>query len=341
MQEKIKKVYDLLADTESKYIFENRLLYSFTEDFKFMRNIIYIRDSSKELYKNLENKNTFVGIFGAGKTGRDFLFRYGKDICVSCFIDNYKAGGELLGIPIIGLKEFKQKYQDGIVVIPLTKYYKDFYRQLMEEDFDEGKIINEMPESIRLSHLQYFELPQPNGVSLEKEVFVDGGAFDGATSLDFLNWSAESKARFIYAWEPDLENQKKCRKLFDRNQVLYSLIPKGLWDKSETLNFKMQGNSCSLVCGNGGEAIEVDSIDNVIKEPVTFIKMDIEGSEYKALLGAKNMIMKHKPKLAISIYHKTEDIWEIPYLIYQFNPLYKFYLKHYSLSDNETILYAL
>jgi hypothetical protein len=69
--------------------------------------------------------------------------------------------------------------------------------------------------------------------------------------------------------------------------------------------------------------------------------MDIEGSEYKALLGAKNMIMKHKPKLAISIYHKTEDIWEIPYLIYQFNPLYKFYLKHYSLSDNETILYAL
>ena len=69
--------------------------------------------------------------------------------------------------------------------------------------------------------------------------------------------------------------------------------------------------------------------------------MDIEGAEYKALLGAEKTIKKYKPKLAICIYHKPEDVWEIPWLIHQFNPNYKFYLRHYSLTSPETVLYAI
>lgn len=58
--------------------------------------------------------------------------------------------------------------------------------------------------------------------------------------------------------------------------------------------------------------------------------MDIEGSELKALEGAKNTIQRNNPKLAISIYHKYEDIIELPLKILELEPEYKFYLRHYS-----------
>ena len=76
------------------------------------------------------------------------------------------------------------------------------------------------------------------------------------------------------------------------------------------------------------------------KEEVTFIKMDIEGAELKALKGAKNIILRDKPKLAISIYHKPEDIVEIPLFIKELVPEYKLYIRHYSNDSIETVLYA-
>ena len=69
--------------------------------------------------------------------------------------------------------------------------------------------------------------------------------------------------------------------------------------------------------------------------------MDVEGSEYNALLGAEKTIAAHKPTLAISVYHKPQDIWEIPALILKLNPDYRFYLGHYSIARGETVLYAL
>ncbi len=69
--------------------------------------------------------------------------------------------------------------------------------------------------------------------------------------------------------------------------------------------------------------------------------MDIEGSELKALEGATETIRKYKPKLAICVYHKPEDIIEIPKKILELNPNYKLWLRHYSYVDTETVLYAI
>ena len=88
-------------------------------------------------------------------------------------------------------------------------------------------------------------------------------------------------------------------------------------------------------------SVEVESIDYFVKEPVTFIKLDVEGAEYQALLGAEHTIASYKPKLAICTYHKLEDIWELPSLIHEMNPEYRFYLRHYSFAENETVLYAM
>jgi hypothetical protein len=104
----------------------------------------------------------------------------------------------------------------------------------------------------------------------------------------------------------------------------------------------MQGKGNSAIDSEGGEEVQVTTIDKELQgKKVTFIKMDIEGSELEALRGAKNVIMKNRPKLAICIYHKPEDIWEIPSIIMQYYPGYKFYLRHYSLTDSDTVLYAL
>jgi len=68
--------------------------------------------------------------------------------------------------------------------------------------------------------------------------------------------------------------------------------------------------------------------------------MDIEGAELQGLKGAKNIIVKNRPKLAICIYHKPEDILEIPLYLQSIVPDYKFYIRHYSNHDIETVLYA-
>ena len=68
--------------------------------------------------------------------------------------------------------------------------------------------------------------------------------------------------------------------------------------------------------------------------------MDIEGAELEALKGARNTILKDKPDLAICVYHKNEDIIEIPRYILELDPEYELYLRHYDLAEYETVLYA-
>ena len=175
---------------------------------------------------------------------------------------------------------------------------------------------------------------------LSKEIFVDGGSYDGNSAIDFSNWLLAPEAGYVYAWEPDYTNIEKCKKLFEKSNLKYELIPKGLWNVSDILKFRLEGTASSI-SKEGDVEVEVDCIDNVISSEVTFIKMDIEGAEYNALLGASNTIKKYKPKLAICVYHKPEDIWEIPLLIHELNPEYQLYLRHYSFADNETVLYAI
>ena len=82
-------------------------------------------------------------------------------------------------------------------------------------------------------------------------------------------------------------------------------------------------------------------MDNLLGNvPGTFIKMDLEGAEYQALLGGRGYLMKYHPNLAISLYHKAEDIWTIPKLLLELYPKYTFYIRHYSVLASETVLYA-
>jgi FkbM family methyltransferase len=184
----------------------------------------------------------------------------------------------------------------------------------------------------------------------ENEVFVDGGFFTGDTTEEFIRQTS-GKYKHIYGFEPDKHSREKATENL-KSFADIDIIEKGLYSEETHLNFaSTEGNSRA----SGGNIVEADG-DNVLSIPVTsidqffknkpineyptFIKMDIEGTEKAALLGAENVIRQAKPKLAICVYHKPEDIYELTQLIYKFNPDYKFTLRHYANYFWETVLYA-
>ncbi|MBC7544393.1 MAG: FkbM family methyltransferase, partial [Candidatus Sericytochromatia bacterium] len=96
--------------------------------------------------------------------------------------------------------------------------------------------------------------------------------------------------------------------------------------------------------GTGQESVETITIDDYVASTglskVDFIKMDVEGGELQALKGAEQTIRQHRPKLAISVYHQPQDLFEIPGWITRVCPEYRLHLDHYTLFAEETVLYA-
>lgn len=128
----------------------------------------------------------------------------------------------------------------------------------------------------------------------------------------------------------------------DKIECEVEIIKGGVWSFDGKLKFDSKGNASSFICGEGNEIVKVRSIDSVLEgEKATFVKMDVEGAELEALRGAENTIRKYKPKLAICIYHRKEDINTIPAIILKYNADYRLYIRHYSQWGSETVLYAI
>lgn len=191
-----------------------------------------------------------------------------------------------------------------------------------------------------ISEKQYF--PQDLFVLNNNECFVDGGAYDGATILDFIN-EVNNKYDFIYAFEPDQKNfTELSNKLLYMNNTGIKLYNTGLYSKTGSIGFCNNGNSSSFISQKGESSIQVVKGDDIIKNyKPTYIKLDIEGAEQEAIYGMKNIIIEHHPKLALSIYHKQNDLWDIPLLIHNIEKSYKLYIRHYLSCLNETVCYAL
>lgn len=177
----------------------------------------------------------------------------------------------------------------------------------------------------------------------EDEVFVDGGSYIGDTIDEFLI-NSNSKFDEIIAFEL---NNRVYNSLKDNiNQYDKSIKDKitlfnaGLSDSKKEI-FYDDDDEGSSISNTGNSSGKTENIDSILNDRrITFIKMDIEGSEMEALEGARNTIKKYKPKLAICLYHKPQDLWEIPLLIKEMVPEYKIYIRHHTDLLNETVCYA-
>lgn len=177
---------------------------------------------------------------------------------------------------------------------------------------------------------------------IENEVFIDCGAYDGDSILAFCNALKErgiSGYKKIYAFEADKVNAHKLEENLSGLEHV-QLIVKGVYDQVCTLRFSENGTMGSMVADEGNK-IEATTIDEIVGgDEVTFIKMDIEGSELKALKGAENTIRRWKPKLAICVYHRVEDLITIPQYIQSLRSDYKLFYRNYCQLGLEAIIYA-
>jgi len=192
----------------------------------------------------------------------------------------------------------------------------------------------------------------------DKEIVVSAGVHDGKDTKRFCDFFGKRLVK-LYAFEPI----EACYNLSKENLAAYcergypiNLIRCGLLDvekQAEMTAFEkylgrsgiqhLKGDDIET-CGinHKKEIVSVRPLDSIIppEEKVTYIKMDIEGAETKALHGAKRIIQEHKPRLAICVYHNPEDYFNIPLLIKQFVPEYKLYLRHHGKGCLETVVYA-
>jgi len=176
-------------------------------------------------------------------------------------------------------------------------------------------------------------------------VFVDCGAYDGYTTLDFIRRTGEYK--HIYVFEPDqLQYEIVQLILLKYGQInncdIYNL---GCYNHDGVLTFETSDYGSSKISDKGISMVSVTSLDSLLYEKPsrpTFIKMDIEGAELNALEGARRIIERDKPTLAISAYHGCPNmhIWQIPYWIKSNFSDYTIYFRQHA-SFNETVCYAI
>lgn len=158
----------------------------------------------------------------------------------------------------------------------------------------------------------------------ENEEIIDLGAYDGDTIREFTA-ATGGKYKHITALEPDKKSYKKLLKNTDGMKNI-STLNMGVWSKRDTLIFDAEAGRNSKLSAEG-VSVEVTDIDSLNIAP-TFIKMDIEGSEMKALEGAEKTIKKYLPKLYICAYHRNEDLFALPLKIKELSEKYKIYFRH-------------
>ncbi len=173
----------------------------------------------------------------------------------------------------------------------------------------------------------------------DNEVYVDGGAYDGDSVRMFVERVNGSYER-VLAFEPD-------PRTFSRLSLNLQAVPRvelfncGLHRAKAALGFTEDGSRGAVISTAAKSKITVVGLDEVLAgERASFIKMNIEGAEREALAGAAKTIASWCPKLAISLYHRPSDLWEIPRLVRELGADYRLYLRQHDGGIIETVLYA-
>ncbi len=178
-------------------------------------------------------------------------------------------------------------------------------------------------------------LVQPQSV----QSYLDLGAYNGDTVRQMLDAAPHLKT--VWAMEPDARNYKKLALYAEgETRADVRVYPFAAWDRRETLTFRVEGNRNSTVAQNGTSGIsvkqakerqiEAERPDAVLDgASVDFIKYDVEGAEREALLGTSHTVAACKPRLLVSLYHRTEDLYDLPMLVKSLCPDYRLYLRRF------------
>lgn len=179
---------------------------------------------------------------------------------------------------------------------------------------------------------------------LKKEVYVDCGAYNGDTITMFID-AVLGRYKSIYAFEPDHRffcKMKERMKPYDDDRI--HLFEKGLWNKNTFLNFlsdeEQSGYAVEASISDDEHTIAVCKLDDIIKDDVTLIKINMSGSNRECIEGARRIIRDCHPKIAITVGLTKERLYQIPVLLKQINPNYDLFLRFNESMPSRICLYA-
>lgn len=233
--------------------------------------------------------------------------------------------------------------------IKKIKDYKKIYKKLSDSISREVLVQN---LKLRILHKSFDFKKNHSNISFLQEklltprlIYIDGGAFNGDTILRFIPFF-NNKLKNIYAVEPDKQNYmnlKQFVRLFPeeiRRKII--LLKKVLSDRSSKVSFMNNGNMSSRITSSSKQMVSSTTIDELIGNNCcpTFIKLDIEGSECKALLGSKVTLKRTNTMWGISVYHKHSDLIKIFNMLEKTSSNYQYSLRCHGGDGTDLVLYA-
>lgn len=365
------ELYGLLEDALSKKIFSARVSYDTTQSVDdalwlwSLAGMLTEEEAAVQLnwraaFEALNREGRKIVLYGAGTCGRiigDLFLRDGGAFFGYCDRDAARFTDGLLGKPVVPPSYLLEHAEECYVILSTMDYPQEIYCYLLDNGFPRDHILpffNKPGVSdAAMAAKAYFDFPAlyPKG-----RAFIDGGCFDGGTSIRFAQWSGGDYSR-ILAFEPDPENLRRCRQTLEAHPVeRLELIQAGLSSQTGSARFAASADASSYMvdteAGSGSMAgpvrdqKEITEIKTVALDdltgacPVGFIKLDIEGAEYAALQGARQTLLRDKPFLAICVYHRQGDVLAVMDYLHTLVPEYRFWLRHYGTAGYETVLYA-
>lgn len=368
-------LYSKLQDDMSRRVFWARLqcdtAFSMSNLFSLFLLSGYLTEDEeaycfcwKGKMKELQELGKKIILYGAGTCGKvigEALLADGCDFFAFCdgSKERQSQEGSLLGKPVVSPEYVIGNKEDCYVIICAQNSYTEIVDILRKNDFDETHIVRFfdglMRDNSSKIETQYFVFPEyyKKGTAL-----VDAGSYDGKDSLYFANWCKGEYSK-IFAFEPDRLNYEMCRDNFVKWEMKnVELLEAGLSADGKDKKFASSDDTRynnyliteeleeTIPLGVRGKQNQISivqtcKLDDMMKtDTVGFIKMDIEGAELEALKGAEETIIRDRPFLAISTYHRRGDLLVLMSYLNTIVPEYRFFLRHYGALASETVLYA-
>ena len=310
-------------------------------------------------------KQKHIVLYGMGN-GAEIMVKYlaGYGIEVSGFFasDGFVRGQSFLGKRVLTFSEAKEAFPDMTVLVSFGTnrqevidnilsldapvfapevpvageklFNYEFYNEHSEEIKEVRKMLadaqskhtfDELIEyklSGRIEHLLNCETSENEMYSclnLKNETYLDLGAYNGDTVLEFIKFDRVYKS--ITAVEPDKKNFKKLKKNTEGLNI--ECINAAVCNYAGETEFSCLGGRNSRI--GAGEKVKAITVDS-LQKAFSYIKFDVEGQEAKAIEGARTLISEKKPKMLVSAYHRSEDIFFLPLLVKKINSSYKVFL---------------
>lgn len=281
-------------------------------------------------------------------------------ISYECYMNEYTKTPILITAKHAA-SEILQQHLDNQLMVPFDAWFIDRHREdynkLCFNDARSYKVLKSLIKTMETADEtnlysiaegnQYFALAPFFNVGSEN--YIDLGGYVGDTLERFL-FAHNGAYKHIWIFEPGKKQLQALNSRLERlkrewalDGASISVIDGGVGRKNQLSYVSTHGNLLSMqIASSGDEQISVYGLDSYFdeKERITLIKADIEGAEYEMLLGAERIIREQKPKLALSVYHKPDDLIRIYNLLSKLELDYKFALRHHSTMLMDTTLYC-